>query len=193
MSSEGLIPWFAWMAPRLLLLFGIGFLVANIKVAAELVRYHRAKRSALLIWAGPKPRYYAFSLWLGVILGLLMVAEILLKRPPYSLFGEGMMFVYYICLFPLASRIARGFYQDGVWSDSGFMPWAKISAISWKDEGAVTLILISHDNNVARRLEVPGPQYGEARRVLRDRIKAHDIQIGGAGLNLGTRDDGDTV
>jgi len=193
MSSEGLIPWFAWMAPRLLLLFGIGFLVANIKVAAELVRYHRAKRSALLIWAGPKPRYYAFSLWLGVILGLLMVAEILLKRPPYSLFGEGMMFVYYICLFPLASRIARGFYQDGVWSDSGFMPWAKISAVSWKDEGAVTLILISHDNNVARRLEVPGPQYGEARRVLRDRIKAHDIQIGGAGLNLGTRDDGDTV
>ena len=193
MSSEGLIPWFAWLAPRLLLLFGIGFLVANIKIAAQLVRYHRAKRSALLIWAGPKPRYYAFSLWLGVILGLLMLAEILLKRPPYSLFGEGMMFIYYICLFPLASRIARGFYQDGVWSDSGFMPWAKISAVSWKDEGAVTLILISHDNNVARRLEVPGPQYGEARRVLRDRIKAHDIQIGGAGLNLGTRDDGDTV
>lgn len=193
MDSEALIPWFAWVAPRLLLLFGLGFLVANIKVAVELVRYHRAKRSPLLVWAGPKPRYYAVSLLLGVILGLLIVVEILLKRPPYSLFGEAMMFIYYMCLFPLATRIARGFYQSGVWSDSGFMPWSKISAVSWKDEGAVTLILISHGKNIARRLEVPGPQYGAARRVLRDRIKAHDIQIGGAGLNLGSRDDKDSV
>jgi hypothetical protein len=193
MSSEALIPWFAWMAPRLLLLFGIGFLVANIKLAAELVRYHRARRSALLIWAVPKPRYYSFSLLLGVILGLLIAAEVLLKRPPYSLFGEAMMFIYYLCLFPLSTRIARGFYENGVWSDSGFMPWSQISAVSWKEEGAVTLILISHSHNVARRLEVPGHQYGQARRVLRDRIKAHDLQIGGAGLNLGSRDGKDTV
>ena len=67
------------------------------------------------------------------------------------------MFVYYGYLFPLSTRIARGFYQDGVWSDSGFMRWAQISAVSWKDEGAVTLILISHGNSIARRLEVPGP------------------------------------
>src|SRR5262245_12328835 len=193
MSSEALIPWFAWLAPRLLLLFGLGFLVANIVVAIELVRYHRSKRSALLVWPRPKPRYYNVSLLLGVILGLLIVVEILLKRPMYSLFGEAMMFVYYTCLFPMATRIARGFYQDGVWSDSGFMPWSDISAVSWKDEGDVTLILISHGRSLARRLAVPGHRYGEARRVLRDRIQAHDIQIGGAGLNLGTRDDRDSV
>jgi hypothetical protein len=116
-----------------------------------------------------------------------------LKRPSYSLFGEAMMFVYYGYLFPLSTRIARGFYQGGVWSDSGFMPWSRISAVSWKDEGAVTLVLISHGQNLARRLEVPGPQYGQARRVLLDRIKAHDIHIGGAGLNLGTRDEGDSI
>jgi hypothetical protein len=193
MSSESLIPWFAWLAPRLLLVFGLGFLVANIKVAFELARYHRSKGSALLVWQPPKPRYYGMSLLIGIILGLLLVAEILLRRPAYSLFGEAMMFIYYICLFPLATRIARGFYQDGVWSDTGFMPWSQISAVSWKDEGAVTLILISHGQSLARRLDVPGPRYGEARRVLRDRIKAHDIQMGGAGLNLGSRDGGDTV
>jgi hypothetical protein len=193
MSSEALIPWFAYLAPRLLLVFGLGFLVANIKVAYELARYHRSKRSALLVWQPPKPRYYGMSLLIGVILGLLLVAEILLRRPAYSLFGEAMMFIYYICLFPLATRIARGFYRDGVWSDSGFMPWSQISAVSWKDEGAVTLILISHGQSLARRLDVPGHRYGEARRVLRDRIKAHDIQMGGAGLNLGSRDGGDTV
>ena len=193
MSSEALIPWFAWLAPRLLLLFGLGFLVANIIVARDLVRYHRARRSALLIWSVAKPRYYGFSLALGVILGLLLILEVSLKRPSYSLFGEAMMFVYYGYLFPLSTRIARGFYQGGVWSDSGFMPWSRISAVSWKDEGAVTLVLISHGQNLARRLEVPGPQYGQARRVLLDRIKAHDIHIGGAGLNLGTRDEGDSI
>jgi hypothetical protein len=197
MSSEALIPWFAWLAPRLLLVFGVGFFVANLLVARELVRYHRGKRTALLIWQVAKPRYYAFSLALGVVLGLLIIIEVSLKRPSYSLFGEAMMFVYYGYLFPLSTRIARGFYQDGVWSDSGFMPWSQISAVSWKDEagerGTVTLILISHGNSLARRLDVPGPQYGQARRVLLDRIKAHDIHIGGAGLNLGTRDEGDSI
>jgi hypothetical protein len=193
MSSDALIPWFAWLAPRLLLLFGLGFFVANLKVARELVRYHRSKRTALLIWTAPKPRYYGFSLALGVVLGMLIIVEVSLKRPSYSLFGEAMMFIYYGYLFPLSTRIARGFYQDGVWSDSGFMPWSQISAVSWKDEGTVTLILISHGNSLARRLDVPGPQYGEARRVLLDRIKAHDIQMGGAGLNLGLREGGDSI
>ena len=193
MSSEALIPWFAWLAPRLLLLFGVGFLVANLKVARELVAYHRRKPSALLVWPRPKPRYYAMSLLIGVILGLLLAAEILLKRPVYSLFGEAMMFIYYICLFPLATRIARGFYQDGVWSDTGFMHWSQISAVSWRDEGSVTLMLISHAKSIARRLEVPTAQYGEARRVLLDRIKAHDIHMGGAGLDLGIREGGDSI
>ena len=66
------------------------------------------------------------------------------------------MFVYYGYLFPLSTRIQRGFYQDGVWSDSGFMPWSQISAVSWKDESMVTLILISHGQSLARRLDVPG-------------------------------------
>jgi hypothetical protein len=193
MSSEVLIPWFALVAPRLLLLFGLGFLVANILAARELVRYHRGKRTALLIWNAPKPRYYAFSLALGVVLGLLIIIEVSLKRPSFSLFGEAMMFVYYGYLFPLSTRIQRGFYQDGVWSDSGFMPWSQISAVSWKDEDVVTLILISHGNSLARRLDIPGTRYGEARRVLLDRIKAHDIQMGGSGLNLGTRQEGDSI
>src|SRR4029079_14215540 len=193
MNSEALIPLFAWLAPRLLLLFGVGFLVANLKLGFELLRYHPAKRSALLVWPRPKPRYYAMSVLIGVILGLLLAAEILLKRPVYSLFGEAMMFIYYICLFPLATRIARGFYQDGVWSDTGFMPWSQISAVSWRDEGSVTLMLISTGTRFACRLELPGAQYGEARRVLLDRVKAHDIHIGGAGLNLGTREEGDSI
>jgi Trk-type K+ transport system membrane component len=192
--KEGLlVQWFATVAPRVLLLFGIGFLIANVIAGIDLFRYHRWKRTALLLWPRPKPRYYGISVLLGVILGLLIIAEILLKRPMSSLFGETMMFVYYACLFPLRVRIARGFFQNGVWADTGFMRWADISAVSWKEEKTLTLILLSKARNVARRLGVPVERYGEARRLLQDRIKAQDLNIRGAGLDLGTREGGDSI
>jgi hypothetical protein len=185
----------AELLPRVLFLFGIGFLAANTKVVADLMAFWRRKRSAQLTWAGSKPKFYGFTLGLGVVLGLLLAFKIFVqRRPPEQLFGEAMMFVYYGYAFPLSTRIERGFYRDGVWTDSGFLRWKYISAVSWKEEGsAITLVLISRARSIARRLEVPGHLYGQARRVLRDKIKAHDIQIGGAGLDLGSRDETDAV
>jgi hypothetical protein len=181
--------------PRLLFLFGVGFLVANIKLVVDLLRYRSRRRSALLIWETPKPRFYGFSLALGVVLGLLLAFKVVVQhRPPTQLFGEAMMFVYYGYAFPLSTRILRGFYEDGVWADRGFVPWTQISALSWKEnQEAVTLVLISSFRNIARQLAVPGHLYGQARRLLRDRVKAQDIRIGGTGLRLGNRDDADAV
>lgn len=179
---------------RVLFLFGIGFLAANVKVVTDLVRFRLRRSSAILVWKGPKPPYYGFALALGAVLGLLVVFKlVVLRRPPGQMFGEVMMFVYYGYVFPLSTRIARGFYRDGVWSDAGFMPWGRISAVSWKEDAGVTLVLISHFRHVAKRLEVPGHLYGEARRLLRDKVKAHDIHIGGSGLDLGSRDEQDAV
>jgi hypothetical protein len=179
---------------QILFLFGLGFLAANIKVIVELVQFRIRKRTALLTWEAAKPAYYGFSLALGVTLGMLIAFKVFIqRRPPDQLFGEAMMFVYYGYAMPLSTRILRGFYRDGVWSDTGFMRWGQISAVSWKEEGPVTLVLVSHFRNIARRLVIPGPLYGPARRVLRDRIKAHEIHIGGTGLDLGSRDDADTV
>jgi hypothetical protein len=179
--------------PQLLFLFGVGFLFANLKIVADIIRFRLRKTSALLIWHTPKPPFYRFSVLLAVVLGLLLAAKLVQRRPPHHFFGEAMMMVYYGFAFPRSTRIARGFYRDGVWSDTGFMRWAQISAVSWKEEGAVTLILVSRVRNIARRLEVPGNLYGEARRLLRDKIKSHDIHIAGAGLDLGSRDQSDAV
>ncbi len=179
---------------QLLFLFGIGFLVANIKVIADLLWFRFRKASALLVWQNPKPRYYGFALALGVVLGLLVAFKLFIQgRPPTQLFGEAMMFVYYGYAFPLSTRIARGFYRDGVWSDGGFMPWGRISAVSWREGPGVTLVLISRFRPVAKRLEVPGNLYGQARRLLQDKVKAQDIHIGGSGLDLGSRDEQETV
>jgi hypothetical protein len=185
----------AVLLARVLFLFGIGFSVANTLVIADLVRFRRRKRSAQLTWPGMKPKFYGFMLGLGVLLGVLLFFKLFVqRRPPSSLFGEAMMFVYYGYAFPLSTRIERGFYRDGVWTDSGFMRWKQISAVSWKEEGAaVTLMLISKARSIAKRLDVPGPLYGQARRVLRDKVKAHDIHIGGAGIDLGSRDESDAV
>lgn len=190
--TDNVLPGFAWAAPRLLFVLGLGFLGANLKVTADLVRYYRRKRSAVLTWRSPRPRYYRFHILLAVTLGLLLAAK-LVRQQADQAFGEAMMFVYYGCAFPLSTRILRGFYDDGIWADGGFMRWAQISALSWKEEGRITLILISHFRNIARRLEVPAHLYGQARRVLRDKIRDHAIQIGGAGLDLGSRDDADAV
>ena len=193
MTPDAFVTGFAWLAPRLLFVLGLGFLVANLKLTSDLLRYHWRKRSALLTWHNPKPRYYGLNLGLGVVLGLLIAYKLfVMHRHPNQLFGETMMFVYYGYAFPLSVRISRGFYRDGVWSDSGFMRWAQISAVSWKEEGRVTLILISHFRNIARRLEVPGHLYGEARRLLRDRVRTHDIQLR-SGLDLGSRSQDDAI
>jgi hypothetical protein len=179
---------------RLLFFFGVGFLGANLKGLTDLVRFQSRKRTALLVWENPKPRFYGFSLFLGVVLGLLFAFKLFVQhRPPATLFGEAMMFVYYGYTVPLSTKISRGFYRDGIWSDSGFMRWNQISAVSWKEDGEVTLVLISHLKSIARHLQVPGPLYGQARRLLRDKVAAHDIHIGGAGLDLGSRDEKDAI
>ena len=179
---------------RILFVFGVGFLIANLLVIADLIRFRIRRKSALLTWQGAKPRFYGFSLALGVLLGLLFVFKLFVQhRPIQTLLGESMMFVYYGYALPLSTRIARGFYRDGVWSDTGFMRWRQISAVSWREEGQITLVLISHFRNIAKRLDVPGNLYGQARRLLRDQIKAHAINIGGTGLDLGSRDEADAV
>ena len=183
----------AVLLTNILFLFGVGFLAANTKVIADLLRFHRRNRHALLTWEAAKPRFFGFSLGLAVVLGAMLVLKVVVqRRPPDQLFGEAMMFVYYGYAFPLSTRILRGFYQDGVWTDSGFMRWGEISAVSWKEDGPVTLVLISHAGSFARRLEIPGHLYGQARRVLRDRVKGQDIHIG-AGLDLGARPDEDAI
>ena len=190
----------AVLLTNILFLFGVGFLAANTKVIADLLRFHRRNRHSLLTWEAGKPRFFGFSLGLAVVLGAMLVFKFVVqRRPPDQLFGEAMMFVYYGYAFPLSTRIRRGFYQDGVWTDTGFMRWGEISAVSWKEkeegavtQGAVTLVLISHAGSFARRLEIPGRLYGEARRVLRDKVKALDIHIG-AGLDLGARPDEDAI
>ncbi|MGH9175847.1 MAG: hypothetical protein ACRD1H_15895 [Vicinamibacterales bacterium] len=191
---------------QILLVLGIGFLIANLRVGLELVRWGRRRSHALITWPAKKPPYYGLSLGIGVMLGLLILLKAYLAlRQANDLgqwfvvfgrtaFGELMMFVYFGYMLPLSTRITRGLYAEGIWTDTGFMPYSQIGGIKWREGEPPTLLMISRLKALARSLEVPTRFLGEVRRVLRDKISSHAIEMDeGPGLHLGARDARDSV
>jgi hypothetical protein len=178
-----------------LLALGLLFLVVNLKVGREILLWWRRRAGALLVWTAPKPPYYALNLGIGVMLGLLLfVSVFVIRRPASSVFGELMMFLYYGYLLPLSTRITRGLYADGVWTDSGFMRYAEIGALSWKEGPRPTLVIASRLRAIARTMAIPGTRLGEVRRLLREKIGDHAIELdAGPGLHLGSRDTRESV
>jgi hypothetical protein len=124
---------------------------------------------------------------LAVATGTLVIVKLLLAQR--QAFGETMMFVYFAYMVPLSRRIGRGFYEDGIWADSTFIPYNEVGGLSWREgEHAASLIVISRLRSLARRLAVPMEHYGAARRLLRDKIGEREIHLSGTGLDLGGHD-----
>lgn len=194
------------LAPALrqaLLALGALFVIVDLKVGAQLFAWWRRRKLIVVAWPAPKPPFYAINLAIGVMLGILLfVNAAVVHRPAASVFGVGMMFLYYGYLLPLSTRIRRGLYQDGIWTDSGFMRYTDIGGLTWKststkesaDGGDDTLVIASSHKAVARRLRVPGQYLGEVRHYLRDKIGEHAIEFdAGPGIHLGTRDTRESV
>jgi hypothetical protein len=178
-----------------LLALGVLFVIVDVKVGAQLLSWWRKRKDAVITWPGPRPPFYAINLAIGVLLGVLLFVtayvEITLQRRGLgaipSMFGVSMMFLYYGYLLPLSTRIRRGLYSDGIWTDSGFMRYTDIGGLTWK--GDDTLVAASRQKTLARRLRVPGVHLGEVRHYLREKIGDHAIEFdAGHGLHLGTRD-----
>ena len=165
------------------------------------LQFVKRRRGALLTWRAPKPPYYLMQLAIGVVLGVILILNVARMYRLYQgvrvdirLFGQAMMFLYYAYLFPMSRAITRGFYADGIWAESAFIPYNEIGGISWREgEHEVALIITSRLRNLARRLIVPGTQYAAARRLLRDKIAKHDIHFSGTGLDLLDHDEREDV
>jgi hypothetical protein len=179
---------------RLLFFLGVGFLLANLRLLYQFIRFVRLKSSAILIWPGRRPPFYGLLVVLGAVLSLLIVYKLaFLRLHPTRVFGEAMMLVYYGYAVPLSLKIGRGFYEDGIWSDAGYVPYSTIGGLTWREGEQLTLVLIDRMRQFGRKLTVPESCYGAARRVLRDKIAAHDIHFTGKSLDLGAHDERDDV
>jgi len=183
-----------------LLALGLLFVIVDVKVGAQIYKWWRKRHQASVTWPGPKPPFFAINLAIGMLLGILMfvTAYVEISRlrrglaAGPSIFGVVMMFIYYGYLVPLSTRVRLGLYEDGIWTDSGFMRYAEIGGLSWK--GDDTLIVASRQKTLARRLRVPGGHLGEVRHLLREKIGDHAIEFdAGPGLHLGTRDTRESV
>ena len=180
--------------PHLLAGIGFFFLVVNLRLLYQLVRFMRIRSSAVLTWRTRNPPFYRFFVVVGAVLAVLIIWKLaVLKLHPREVFGESMMLVYYSYAQPLSLKIGRGFYQDGIWAEGGFVPYSEIGGLTWREGQPLTLVLMYRMRNFAKSLVVPEPYYGAARRLLRDKIAAHDIHFTGKTLDLGVHDERDDV
>jgi len=160
------------LLPRLLFVLGVGFFCANVRLLVQFIRFLKIRSSALLTWPGRRPPFYGLLIGMGAILGLI---------------------VYYGYALPPSLRIGRGFYEDGIWADGGFIRYQNIGGLTWREGEQITLVMIYRMRAFARRLVVPESCYGAARRLLRDKIATHDIHFTGKSLDLGLHDERDDV
>ena len=178
----------------LLYVIGAGFLIFNLYLFFQYFRNRRMQRAALLTWPPPRPPLYRLFLWVGAVLAIVIFYKLaVLKLHPQFVFGETMMLVYYVYAMPLGQKIRRGLYEDGIWTDGGYIPYANIGGLTWRDGAQPTLVVLYRWRSFARKVVVPEPVYGEARRVLRDKIAAHDIHFTGKPIDLGLHDERDDV
>jgi hypothetical protein len=177
-----------------LFVLGVGFAAANLRLLVQFLRFLRLRRTAVLTWPGPRPAFYGLLLGIGAVLGILIVYNLaVLMRHPAQLFGETMMLIYYGYAIPLSVQIKRGFYEDGIWAEGGFVPYGDIGGLTWREGPPVTLVLSYRERPIARRLVVPAHHYAEARRLLLDRMESHELHFTGKPLDLGVRDEREDI
>ena len=169
-------------------------LVLNLVTGARLLRAWRLRRGAVLTWPAARPPYYGLSLFIGVVFGGLVLLEVFVLRRAFGFwFFDLMMLVYYGYLTPLAARVPRGFYDSGIWADGGFVPFADVARLAWREEPAIVLMIVSRARRAVHRLTVPQQCYAQARRVLRDPLADDAIHFAPPALDLGAHDARDDV
>ena len=177
-----------------LFLFGVGFLGANLVSLYEWWQDWRRRKDAVLVWRLPPGRFAFLPMLIAVTLGVLIVYKLVaLQWPVQRLFGEGMMLAYYGYLYPLGLSAKRGFYEQGVRLDRGFVPWGDISGLTWLEGPPPVLVAACGRRERAGLLTVPPDLFGAARRVIRDRIATHQIHYTRPPLDLGGHDERDDV
>ena len=183
------------LLPRVLFVLGVGFLLANLRSAVSVHPFPAARSSALLTWPGRRPPFYGLLLVLGAILSLLILYKLaVLRQHPQQVFGE-----IHDAASTTRTRCRSASRSAGVSTRtaSGRMAascrYSSIGGLTWREGDQVTLVMMHRMRAFARRLVVPDSYYGAARRLLRDKIAAHDIHFTGKTLDLGLHDERDDV
>ncbi len=170
-----------------LLGLGIYFSVLLIRGFAGYLRFCRVRPTAVLTWPGRRPRYFPLLLGLGVVSAALTVIHSWRAFPFHHVYSQAVMAVYFILMVPLSARINLGLYRDGVWADTGFLPYRSIARMAFREapeSREVILVLLPRGRSGPFRLPVPREDYGAVRKVLEEKVRAHLVNVDQAILGL---------
>ena len=158
-------------------LVGIGlyFSVLLARGLAGYVRFLRMRRSAVLTWRAR--RSFHFALALGAVSLAVAIVNTSLDRPFLHLYGQYATAAYFILMVPLSARIQLGLYRDGVWSDTGFLPYARIGRMAFREGPEIVLLLLQRGAARAFRLVVPPEEYGAVRKLLEEKVRERVVNV----------------
>ncbi|HEY5726842.1 MAG TPA: hypothetical protein VIX40_12850 [Methylomirabilota bacterium] len=163
---------------------GVYFLVLLARGLVGYERFRRVRPTAILTWPVPRPGNYRLLVGLGVTGLFLATLNLALGRPVHHVVSLFLMALYFVVMVPLARRIQLGLYRDGVWADSGFLPYAEIARMAFREGEEIVLVLLQRGSRAAFRLPVPPDEYGAVRRFLQDKVRSQDLNMEGSILGL---------
>jgi hypothetical protein len=145
------------------------FSVLNGRGLLRWAQFQRVRPTALLTWPIGHPRNYSLQLILGVVSGAVAFLNAYLGRPVHHVFSQAVMALYFILIVPLLARIHVGLYRDGVWADAGFLPYAQIGRMAFRETPDIVLFLMPRGASRPMRLPVPPDEYGAVRKLLEEK------------------------
>ena len=161
---------------------GVYFSVLLARGIAGYLLFRRVRETALLTWPARSSSYFA------IVLGLVSLGVALLNtrldRPFLHLYGQYATAAYFILMVPLSARIRLGLYRDGVWADTGFLPYARIGRMAFREQPEIVLLLVPKGRDRSLRLPVPKDEYGAVRKVLEEKIRERAVNVEAGILGL---------
>jgi hypothetical protein len=154
---------------------GVYFAVLIVRGLLRYQRFRRVRSTALLTWAASRA-HLPLLVTLGVVNLLITVANGLLHRPLHHVVSLGLMAAYFALMVPLAARIDLGLYRDGVWAETGFVPWERIARLAFREGPQIVLVLVTRGRSGPFRLPVPPDEYGAVRKVLEEKVRSHALK-----------------
>jgi len=163
---------------------GVYFSVLLFRGLRGYLLFRRVRPTALLTWPVPPSGQLPFLLALGVVATGVTALNSYLNRPLHHVLSQALMAAYFVLMVPLCQRIRLGFYRDGVWADSGFLPYANIGRLAFRESPEIVLILLPRGRSGSFRLPVPPEEYGAVRKVLEEKIRARVVNVEAGILGL---------
>jgi hypothetical protein len=172
------------MLSLVLLALGVYFSVLLGRGLAGYAKFRRVRPTALLTWPVQPPPHLPVLLALGVLAAAVALLNSYLNRPFPHVMSQAVMALYFILMVPLSLRIHLGFYRDGVWADTGFLPYGKIGRMAFRETPEIVLLLVPRGRTRSVRLPVPPEEYGAVRKVLEEKRREGLVHVDEAILGL---------